>query len=1251
MLSKITLIILVFIFCVLFIPTSFLTADDPPGPPTGLTATPSVNLIALDWNDNTEPDLAGYNIYRTTFSGNYYTKINPSLITQSTYQDAAIVEGSEYFYAVTAEDTSTNESNYSNEARVFANLATAGQLIKTKTWSSQSDWQTGTPSQVDLASSPGNVQLERGGEFFADEHTVALWHCNEGTGTTLVDSSGNGNDGTINGATWADGMFGKALRFDGADDYVTYGNTGMDIIGDITVEALIKTPSSWPTSESYPQIISRGSDNVTGWNLYLSRPDNTAWRKFSFILKSGSAPWDANWAFDTETALLDTWYYLAGVREGTNVKLYVNGILKATDAGTAGGINYGAGPINNLIGMKTASPPQDHWNGLIDEIRISNIARTDFNSGREFLSPGTLTLDFDTSQRSNFVRLEWDSEEIPGETNVKVRIKTADTEEGLDTAPWSNYYDSSAAELINMIDRRWMRTEAYLEGLDFSNTPLLNNLTIYYARFHPYLDVNRDGLVDAKDDALIESGFGLVKGDPAFNPYLDVNDDGVINASDTTVVINNYGALVPHAPLAVSVAPGAGNSRNEINASNYSGVTVEVVLPETSVDSDMVTVVLFDGVNNVTATAAALNGAGTLAISGIDTGILLDTRITLKAYVENVAGKSASFVGEDVFKNVALATITSPSENQVIAGGGSFVISGSALAPIFDSYVVEYGVGVNPVSWTTIATSASPVDHGILATWDVPQATSASYTLRLRVIGDGVTAATVVVGINILSIYNLSDTPDPFSPNGDGIKDNTTVSADFTYPADWQLTIQSSAQQVVKTFSGNSAQAISVTWDGKDINGQILADGNYTYQVQIIEPSSGVTVLSATGTVRIDNTSPTAEITLPSANDFVFNVLEIAGTANDLNFDYYTVEYEAGPNPSAWIIIQPQTATPVVNGTLANWNTFDLANGNYTIKLTAADTAGNISIVEVPVVADNIKITTVSTEPTSFNPSLGETVAINYSIDHDANVTGIIQDLYYNIIKVIGPNPRLAGPNTEVWDGFNETGAIPADGAYTFTLNVTDGVRFSEHTPDYIPNGVAVSGFSLNSGFDPHRNELCTIAYTVADDAFVLIQAGGTGGNDPYWPILNWKPRESGLHIDYWNGRDPNNNIVDLNSAVVAIWAQKLPDEPIIVVNGLTVDASTDPYSIIPSYGEFTMITYAISKPANVTVSVYNPEGTLVTVLEDNLAKNAGAYTIAWDGTNAGGGLACEQGNYTIKVTAIGGDGKTATTFANVTVH
>ncbi len=81
----------------------------PPSAPTGLTAIPTNQSISLDWDDNSESDLAGYNVYRGTTPGDY-SKINSSLVTSSTYSDNGLNNGTEYFYTVRAVDTSTNES-------------------------------------------------------------------------------------------------------------------------------------------------------------------------------------------------------------------------------------------------------------------------------------------------------------------------------------------------------------------------------------------------------------------------------------------------------------------------------------------------------------------------------------------------------------------------------------------------------------------------------------------------------------------------------------------------------------------------------------------------------------------------------------------------------------------------------------------------------------------------------------------------------------------------------------------------------------------------------------------------------------------------------------------------------------------------------------------------------------------------------------------------------------------------------------
>ncbi len=110
-------------------PDAGLPDVTPPAAPTGLAATPGDGQVDLAWNPNGESDLAGYNVHRSTASGGPYTQLNGALLGSASYTDATAVNGTTYYYVVTAVDTSANESADSNEAAATPQAAGPASVV------------------------------------------------------------------------------------------------------------------------------------------------------------------------------------------------------------------------------------------------------------------------------------------------------------------------------------------------------------------------------------------------------------------------------------------------------------------------------------------------------------------------------------------------------------------------------------------------------------------------------------------------------------------------------------------------------------------------------------------------------------------------------------------------------------------------------------------------------------------------------------------------------------------------------------------------------------------------------------------------------------------------------------------------------------------------------------------------------------------------------------------------------------------
>jgi len=96
------------------------TDTTPPSRPRNLSFALGPEGVRLAWEANPEPELLGYFVYRSQYSGGGYIRLNAVPITKITFVDKSISPSVTYYYAVSAVDSSPrqNESGLSAEVKV-----------------------------------------------------------------------------------------------------------------------------------------------------------------------------------------------------------------------------------------------------------------------------------------------------------------------------------------------------------------------------------------------------------------------------------------------------------------------------------------------------------------------------------------------------------------------------------------------------------------------------------------------------------------------------------------------------------------------------------------------------------------------------------------------------------------------------------------------------------------------------------------------------------------------------------------------------------------------------------------------------------------------------------------------------------------------------------------------------------------------------------------------------------------------------
>lgn len=187
------------------------------------------------------------------------------------------------------------------------------------------------------------------------------WPFTEMSGTSLLDHSGNGNHGQINGAAWQSNSGLRCLSFNGVNDYVTvpHNSTFNVGTGDFTIEAQFKT-SVIPTT-SWVSIFSK--HNTATWHdkeIFLSIVGTTGFPTFD--LSDGTGYFER--ATGTTNVCDGLVHTVRGVRQGNQLKIYVDGDLQATVSASINPDNNN--PVN--IGRSSYANGYGYFNGTISRI-------------------------------------------------------------------------------------------------------------------------------------------------------------------------------------------------------------------------------------------------------------------------------------------------------------------------------------------------------------------------------------------------------------------------------------------------------------------------------------------------------------------------------------------------------------------------------------------------------------------------------------------------------------------------------------------------------------------------------------------------------------------------------------------------------------------------------------------------------------------------------------------------------------------
>jgi hypothetical protein len=339
---------------------------------------------------------------------------------------------------------------------------------------------------------------------------VGCWKFDEGSSTTAYDSSGYNNDGILtNGPAWVNGKYGKALSFDGADDYVQVPHSSTLNSPNFTIEAWIYLNADIGNTQK--RIVSKQETFSRSYSFDLFGNGYSGSTGNQLVLSIGNGAEWVNFMSDTKLSI-KTWYHVVGTHEGTTSKIYINGQLDKSGTTTTQTTDN---PAVLTIGCtkQTGDAPTFFFNGIIDEVRIYNRTLSQQEIVADMMHYGiigtkTVTL---TSGNSTTITFTW---------NTTGFAKGNYT---LSAYAWPVLGETDTAD--NTLADGWIIVSMVGDITGPDGWP--------------------DGKCDMRDVRAVAKLFGINYPDQRYDPNCDINDDGKIDMKDVRAVAKEFGKTDP----------------------------------------------------------------------------------------------------------------------------------------------------------------------------------------------------------------------------------------------------------------------------------------------------------------------------------------------------------------------------------------------------------------------------------------------------------------------------------------------------------------------------------------------------------------------------------------------------------------------------------------------------------------------------------------------------------------------------------